>query len=151
MGRVVRCVHIISNKISYDRIQPKNWQQRRCPTSRTSSCSFFGDTRLAGVSSLSLLSLLCCRCRVGAVKFAHYHLRLFKLKTDTRAFGGIKNVRKKRGHIFHTIFTTRPSLKSFCRCLFRYATLINPSFFYRNIDRSDMMCHESKTHVLVYA
>ena len=76
VGRVVQCIHIIisNKKISYYRIRPKIWQQRRCPTSRTPSCSFFGDTRLAGASSLLLLSLLCCHRHSGAVKFVCYHI-----------------------------------------------------------------------------
>ena len=55
---------------------------------------------------------------------------------------------KKERSFFHTIFTTRPSLELCCSCLFSYATLVYPSFSYCDIDRSDMMCHESKTHVL---
>ena len=76
VGQVVQCIHINRNKILYDRIWPKIWQQCRCPMSRTPSFSFFGNTRLAGASLLSLLSLLCCRPCAGAVKFAHYHFGL---------------------------------------------------------------------------
>ena len=76
VGLVVQGIHIISNKILHDRIRQKIWQQRRCPSLRTPSCSFFGDTRLAHASSLSSLSSVCCCPCVGAVKFARYHFGL---------------------------------------------------------------------------
>ena len=72
-----------------------------------------------------------------------------QVKNRYTDFGGIKNVRKKRGHFFHMIFTTRPSLESLRSFLFKYKTLQSPSF-HININLKELSCHESKTSFFEY-
>ncbi len=75
MGGMMRT---ISNKISYDRIWPKNWEQHWCPMLRTTHQRF-----VFIVERFIPLRPCCrrcsrCRCRrcIWAVKFVRYHFGL---------------------------------------------------------------------------
>ena len=78
VGRAVQCIHIISNKI-YRTIEFDQKFGNNAPMPHVVDSKLFilwQHQPSAGVSSLSLLSsLCCCRC-VGAVKSACYHLGL---------------------------------------------------------------------------